>query len=494
MKAYLRYTLLISILLIAVIIRMYFANSISFSDDESYYTLRQLESIKEHGIPLYEDELSYSGRNAVFSPGYYYILFFGSFIFQSKSLVILTSILAALSALIVYLISLKLTRNHLISVLVSAMGIFIPVYLINTTNTLSPTTLIIPLSLLTIYLFSIAKDEKDVLWYMIAFVILSLVTGLSTIIVIVFIMYLLMLRIENIRIIKVQKELTIVSAFFVIWVQFIIYKSAYLVHGPAIIWRNLPFELIIQYFSQVNIFSIIYFVGAVPFFAALYTMYKHSFTLKNEQLYLYTSFAVVIAALLLFRLIELQKGLIYLGFCFLIFFAVFLKRAIAYIERTKLNRYKHGVTLILIFVFLLSSIIPSIMALHNQSSIPRDTIDAMEWIERNTDENSVILADIKEGNLVTEIAKRKNIIDSNFLLIEDINQRVNDMRLIYTSSSIVKAVELLDYYSIDYILIGEARTTFNIEDLHYIDSECVESVYDNKIKIYKVKCRVELSE
>ena len=43
--------------------RLYFSfQSQGFSDDNSYFVLRQAEHIQHYGVPDYQDELSYGGR------------------------------------------------------------------------------------------------------------------------------------------------------------------------------------------------------------------------------------------------------------------------------------------------------------------------------------------------------------------------------------------------------------------------------------------------
>ena len=50
-----------------------------FSDDESYYILRQVENIGSTGKLFFYDELSYGGRTTIILPGYYAILTFFNF-------------------------------------------------------------------------------------------------------------------------------------------------------------------------------------------------------------------------------------------------------------------------------------------------------------------------------------------------------------------------------------------------------------------------------
>jgi len=498
MKRYTEYLILVGIILIGIILRVYFtAESSNFRNDGSFYVIRQVEEIRDTGSPLYNDQLSYDGRSNPFPPGYHYILTIGSIILSKRlAFMILPALFASLASLMVYLISKRLTNNVPISLFSSFISLFIPVYSLRTTNTLSPYSLIIPLTLLCLYLFSKAdkKNKNTPIWYVISLCLLSITTASSVIVIGSLLMYVLILKIEGIILDKVKKELIIFSLFFVMWIQFLIYKKALLIHGPYVIWQNIPFELILNYFSEVNILTIIYYVGIIPFLCGMYIIYRYSLKIKNEQMYLYIALTAVIALLLVFRLIELQLGLIYFGFCFVIFFSIFYKQLLIYIGKTKINKYKQWVMPIFFILLLFTSIIPSLAISNNEKGVSTSTTLALEWIQVNTPDTSIILGTIKEGELINSIAERRNIIDENFILIKDINTRVKDIKTVYTSSSLVKAIEILDYYNIDYIFFDSARKTYNIDELLYVNSECFEEVYDEDIKIYKVLCKVETSE
>jgi hypothetical protein len=498
MKKSIEYLIIIIFILLSISLNLYFRNSIENNETiESYHTKRQVESILNTGLPLYNDELSYSGRKTVFSPGYYYLLASSLIILPEKIVYnIIPSILSSLVILIIYFITKKLTNNGSAAFFSAFLSLFIPIYNLKTINSISANIIVIPLMLSCLHLFSITDEnnKKIINWFILLLCFLSIISPNVFILIISLLIYVILLKIENISLNKIKKELIIFSIFFVLWIQFIIYKKALLMHGPYIIWQNIPIQLIINYFSEINILNIIYYVGIVPFFCGLYVIYKYSFKTKNEHLYLYIAMASVSTLLLLFRLIELKLGLIYLGFCFVIFFSVFYKNLIIYINKTKFNKYKTHITILIVIIFFFTSIIPSIALLEKnqlETAIPLETIEALKWLKNNTPTDSVILGTINEGILINAISYRKNIIDNNFLMVHDINYRVNDIRIIYTSSSLIRAIELLNYYNVNYIFLDSAKKEYKIEDLRYSNSECVELVYDENIKIYKVICMVE---
>ena len=74
MKNAVTYVLLGLIFLITVGARLYMAFSVPHFEPEAYFTLRNVENIRHHYIPLFKDELSYGGRTLIFDPLYYYLL------------------------------------------------------------------------------------------------------------------------------------------------------------------------------------------------------------------------------------------------------------------------------------------------------------------------------------------------------------------------------------------------------------------------------------
>ena len=151
---------------------------------------------------------------------------------------------------------------------------------------------------------------------------------------------------------------------------------------------------------------------------------------------------------------------------------------------------------VLIFlIFIFNSIIPTISYTTQviRETPSKNEIDALLWLKNNTDEKDVILASLDEGYLINTIAERKNVIDKNFLLIKDAEQRLEDVREIYTTHYETEAIPLLNKYHIKYIVLSKrSMEDYNIVDLDYrTDEKCFELVYDKEVKIYKSLCKME---
>jgi len=492
-------TILIGIIfLIAIIIRIFFSvPNETFNDSDSYYSLRQLKSIEENKYLLYEDPLSFSGKEFSFMPGFYVLMGIPYLFFQNIIIIkIISIILISLTTIIIFLISKKLTNNKNIALFTSFGSIFIPILLSKTTNNITTINLTIPLVLLALYLFSeYGKSSTKSFLYISFLFALALVSAHSLIFLTSIFMYTILLKIEKISISKNKQEITIFSTIFLVWINLIFFKKALQSHGINIIWQNIPNDIVFNYFSSLNMVNIIFFIGIIPFVLALYGIYNNLFKTKKEELYIYAGFITTIFFLLLLRLVKLETGLIYLGLAFMIFSSLGIKDLITYIKKTKSVKYIKIIFAGIFILFIITSIIPTIQAINNKNHISPETIQALKWIKNKTPNTSIILGTINEGHLISEIAERKNVIDTNFLLQKNINDRYNDIELIYTSSLAIKAIEASNRYNINYILFDDAKNYYNINSLKYKDSSLLELVYSNKkVDIYKIKGRVEKYE
>jgi hypothetical protein len=470
------------IFLFVLAARLYYSFSTPYlSSDESYFNLRQIEHISETGRPLIHDDLSYSGRTFIFNPGFHYLLaFIGYFMPLDIAAKIFPNIFASLIVIFAFLLAKKITQKDNASLFTAFISGFIPVFFNETFNNLSVYSLFAPLLFLLIYSFLNLKKRLYLYLYLALLVILSLMHPAITVFMIALLIYMILIRLENIEQDRAELELIIFSLFFVIWIESLFMKNLFIFHGPAVIWQNIPKELLSNYFSKITLLGSIYSIGILPFFYGIYTIYDNLFRKKDKQIYLMISFAMAVTLLLWLRLIELNLGLILLGIVLTILFSQFYSYYTRYITTTRASRFLHGFIFLLLLAFVLTSIIPSLALAKNtaEHSVPRDKVLALEWLSLHTSEGSVILASIDEGNLVTAVAKRKNVFD---------------VHRIFTTQYSTEAVELLSKYSVDYIFFSQdAKDYYNIESLPYLSNECFELVYENKeAKIYKPLCRLE---
>jgi len=478
-------------------IRLYFAFQTPYFSEDAYFNIRQAEHIRNTGWPLFKDDLSYSGRNFLFQPFFQYILaFFNLFMPLNLVCKILPNIFASFLIFIVYFIVKKITKSKGTALFSSFISGFIPIFFAETVNSVSVFSLIIPLMFFLIYsLIKINKDEKYISYFVVSIIIIALMHASAFLLIMAFLLYILFVKLEHLKQRRAELELIIFSTILVIWLNFIIYKNAFLIHGQFVIWQNIPKELLGQYFSQLNILNALYYIGIIPLFSGIFLIYKYTFKKKNRKIYLLMGFALSTLFLLWLRLIPLKTGLVFFGAILVLLFSKFYSDSMLFIDKTRFSRYKIIFIILIFLVFIFNSIVPTIsytnMVIKETPS--KHEMDALLWLKNNSDEKDVILASLDEGYLINAIAKRKNVIDKNFLLIRDAEQRLKDVREIYTTHYETEAIPLLNKYNIKYIVLSKrSMENYDIVDLNYrTDEKCFELVYDKEVKIYKSLCRME---
>ncbi len=478
-------------------LRLYFAFQTPYFDEEAYFNIKQVEHITKTGLPIFKDSLSYSGRNLLFQPFFHYILaFFNIFIPLTLVCKLIPNILASLLVIITYMLVLRLTKNKTAALFSSFISGFIPIYFGSTINSVSAYTLIIPLIFFIIYCFFMINNNKKFINYFIVSVsLLAFAHSSAFIFIMAFVIYLLLVKFEHLPIRRSEIELIIFSSMLILWINFIIYKNAFLLHGHNLIWQNIPLEILGNYFSEISLFDAIYYIGIIPFLLGFIVIYRYTFKKKSRYVYFLIGFALSSLFLLWFKLIQVNTGLIFLGVILVLLFGKYYPELISFIDKTRVSRFKKPIIGLIFAVFLINSVLPSISYASQmiRNSPSKTEINAFLWLKENTEEDTVVLGSLDEGYLINALSERKNVFDNNFMLIKDAEQRLEDARKIYTTNYETEAIRLLNKYNIKYIIISrKVMEYYGITDLSYSSNEkCFELVYDKSTKIYKSLCRMD---
>lgn len=486
---------LLAIFAVTLAARLYFAFSTPyFSGDDAYFSVRQTEHIRAAGLPLYDDPLSFSGRTTVFPPLFDYLLAAASLVFPlGFALKFFPNLFASSIVLLSFLIAMKITRNSRIAIFTAFISSFVPVYFANTVNSISPYSIVAPLTMLLLYSFMSLESKKWVYCYIISVIALAFIHPSAILFVLGLLLYLTLIKVEGLQLRRAEVEAALFATFFVILAQFLMFKKVFLFHGPNVIWQNIPLEMLSRSFAGTTILGAVYLIGAVPFVSGLYITYRHVLKEKKHQVYLLLGFALSAGILLWTRLIRAETGMIFLGLVFALMFSQFLREALDYAKKTKFSRHTALMAAALIIIFVFSSVIPSLSYAQQaiSKSITYEDEEALKWIRENTPEDSVIAAAVEEGNLITAIAGRRNIIDSNFLYITDAAQRYADIERLFTTISETEAISIMGKHSAGYIYFSPtAMKKYNTRGLNYVDGKCFSLVYDKKIKVYRLECRM----
>ncbi|MGV8150881.1 MAG: hypothetical protein ACP5NV_04085 [Candidatus Woesearchaeota archaeon] len=483
-----------AIFVVVLAVRLIIAFQSQFFNYEAYFDLRQVQSIKDTGLPLYNDNLSYGGKSQLFAPMHYYILtFFGLFISPEVAAKILPNVLASLIVIVSFFIALKITKSPKISLLTSFMTGFIPIFFFDI-NRISIDYLSVLLMLGIIYCIFRINEKKYVDYSLILIFILVLTTPLALVLIVGLLFYLLLMKLEDNHIEMKELEIILFFAFLTVWVNLLIYKNAFLNHGFMVIWQNTPTQLLNNFFGKLTLLESLYTISIIPLLLGLYGFYLAFHEEKNKEVMLLTGFGIAIFLLMWFRLMNIVTSLMLLSLMLVLISSFALKRVSLFVEKTKIHKYEQIFLGIFMVLFVATSVLPSIyIGLEKSKDTPNiGDVVVLEWASQGTSKTSTISSTLQEGHLVAYYSQRKNIMDENYLLTPNIDQRYKDLEKIYTTQFQIEAVTNLNKYDSKYIFFTDnARREYDIHNLSYLQGECFEKIfYSQNASMYMNKCKV----
>ena len=485
--------LLFLIFLIAIVFRLYFSfQTPEYSDSESYFHIRQIENIKETYKPIGYDSLSFSGRQVKQLPVFEYFLAGLSFIPHAYKIIPL--ILMALTIIISYLLALRITNDNIASLLSALMIAFLPSIIVPTLNKISVFSLILPLSLYMIYCLIRIEEEKFLIQFVVLCFILPIIHPSALLVSASFFTYLILVFAEpKLRLSSLRKEAIIFSIFLALLIEFIIYKQAFLSLGLGIIWQNIPIQMLAEHFKEANLLSMIYSVGIIPFILGIMGIGFGIIRDKTHTALIVTSVAISSLILLGLKLLSLENALIMLGPMLAIISAITLKKFFTYLKITKFSKYETLTKYIIFILIIVTLIIPAYSTAEEviQNTITKDEINLLETIDKEMDKDITVSSAAEEGHYITYFAKRKNVIDENFVYIPNIDSRYNDMQTLYKTISSSEALAIARKYNISYIYLSpRTKKIFEIKELPYItDEKCFRKVANSgQVEAYKIRC------
>lgn len=482
---------LIIIFILTFTLRLYYIGLTDNFSNEAYFSINQIESILETGKPLSFDNLSYSGRLLIVSPLFYYIIaFFNLVVGSFFSYKILPALFISSTVFIVFLLSMKLTKSRLTSIIAALISAFIPIQFDKTLNALSPHTLAILLFFLMLYLFiGIEKHKSYVPYLVVLSIILPLISPIAFLFVLTLMFYLILMFTESIKVTKLKKEIILFSTFMILLIEFIIYKKAFLTYGFSVIWGNMPKDILSNYFVNINIITSLVLVGILPLLLGIIGFYYNYRSKKTETNILMNASFLSILFLLLLKLINLSTGLIFLGIILSIFSSIAIAQFFKYLKITKLSQFEdYFFVAIFILVFILS-VIPvmnTAKEIVNYSIADIDILD-FEWLNKNTPEDTIIFAPYEYGYAIKHIAKRGVIMDANFLMASDVDDKYNDAVLLYGSNLATQALIILNKYGADYLYVPkDIKKLYKTKGLKFLENEkCFKQI---KKGLYQITC------
>ena len=473
------------ILIVSLFFRLYFSFSADgFSSDESYFHLRIINYVLENKLPLLYDELSYGGQR-IYYPQLFHILI-SLFSFIPYFLKIIPAILSSSLVIIIYLISKKITNDKTSSLLTAFLAAFIPIEIKNSTNQLSIYSLIIPV-ILILYLCLMNLEQKKYLnLFLVSSFLLPLIHISSLLFIFSLIFYLILSNTESLFISKYKKETIVFSFFLILLINFLIYKNLFLKYGLNVIWQNIPYSLFAVYFKNLDILEGIYLIGALPLIFGSLGIFFGLFKEKDDPIILLAAAILATLFLVSIKILTIQLGVLFLSIFLVLTSSLTIFKIYNYLDITKFSKLKKYATLSIISLIILLAFIPSYFIANSLPDYDYQ-ISSFQWLKENTEEDSAILVPYEIGNILTAVAERKNIMDNNFLLAKNTEERLNDINIAYNTFSEIKALESLRRYNVKYIYIDDyIKNKYNLTKIRYIDDEkCFQEI---KNDVYKIIC------
>lgn len=459
---------------------------------DTYFTLRQVEHIKETGVPLVEDSLGFGGRTLPVVPGSYYIVALLSFILP---FVVVMKILPTLSAVAVgflsFAIAKKLTSKKFLPLLASFFAVGIPGLFVTT----NPELLIfIPFFLLALKQLLELTTQRNVVQFLFTTILLILISPLSIIFILILCFYLLLQKLESATIKPIEKESALFFSMFLFWFYMILFKKSILTNGFAVLRENVPAALIDQLYQQVTIVQSVIFIGLVPLVLGTIGAYVGLFQERKKPELLLSATILVLFAAIWIRALPLPTGLTLVG----IGLAIMSVKAVSMLwDAVKASKLSKLAPLFMILIIIIGGIVtigPAVYAnqLLQENYPQSDEIEALLWLNENTDDQSLIAATVEEGELIEAIAHRKTLINAHFLGIPNADERYEDMKTIFTAKFQTDVTPILIKYGITHIYVSpRAQQQYNLTVLPYLGPPCLDQAYGfgkTEIHIYEVKC------
>lgn len=484
--------LLLGIFLCTLAVRLFLAFTLPNFTYESYFHLRQVEHITETGLPLYHDQLSYGGREFIFLPLFHYVAaFFDLFLPLDFIAKLLPNLFFSFLTLIVYLIAQELGYSSRGSVFAAGIAGFLPALF--TTNAFTPQSLFLPLLFLSVYAFFKIQQKKFLYLYFLAFLLASITNPMALLLLLGLGIYVLISLAEGFSLQKEEAEVLIASTFFYSWIQLLFFNDVLKEEGLGFIWQNIPSAILFEYFPKVSAVQATLAISIIPLIAGIFMLYRSLFAGKEQKIFFPIGITIATIVLTLLRLLPIKYALGFLGILFAIFFAQFHDYLFPFLQKTKLALTPQRGATLLVLLLIFSTATPAISTAFQQDLPTTEEIKAMEWLEIHTEEEARIAALVEEGHLITKIAQRKNIMDDQFNLVPDVEQRFAEVQALYLTPFQTEALSILEKYGVRYILVTPyALEKYQLKRLKYLTPECFHLVYhQDTIKIYERKCSLE---
>jgi len=488
--------ILIALFAVVASLRIFLSFSVPHFSPDAYFHIRMIEHIAAHGTPLILDSFIHGGRVLLFSPLYHYLMAGLSYLLPLNFVLkVVPQLFMSTLPVLVYFIVHHVTKRSDASFFSAFVAAFVPVLFTETLYTVSPLTLTLPLLLVTLYLFLHIEKKLYDLHFILIVLALSLLHPSSIFLVGGLLGFLIIGRLEGITLEKREFELISFSVFLFLWVQFLLYKQGFLVHGfTGLLRQNIPDNLVTAAYSSLSFSGALVQIGVLPLIGGVYCMYKYLFKVKNKYIYMYISLAVTIALLTWLRLVNPLVGFAYLGMSLSILSGPAYVLFYRYIKKMRIARYSTAVNVSLFLLIIPLMVIPSVYfaSAERGDTVTDEMMDALMWLRDKTADDSVVVGLAEEGHVITAVAQRQVVLDNYFLLVNDAAQRLTHIERIMESGFPIEVTKLLTLYDVGYVVLSpDAQLRYGVSNV-FETTPCLRLVYDTNVLIYESSCTLRV--
>ena len=381
-----------------------------------------------------------------------------------------------------------LTKNTWAALLSVVLAGSAPIVFGSYLNTPSP----IPIALtvfLTI-LSMIQRPKSHLPWIVGLTLFLTFLSPTIFVLVLVFLMSILLLKMEGFGVDKRMNELFFFSLFLAVWFHVLVYKRALFSEGLRVIWQNLPAKYAALQFGTVTFFDLIYGLGVVTFLFGVFGTYYTLFETRDKTAYNVVAAELVIIIMLFTRVIELRLGLLFLSLLMAVMASQGILTVFSYLKRTKFPAIRYPLALFTILLFLLTAVLPALTGAKEtlQNAPSQNDLETYRLLSQMP-KGAVLLTTVREGAAVQYYTRHTTVTDDDFLMVRNSGELVRDIDDVYKARFAVSLPGKAEKLGFTHILFSENAARQYGRDRLLIDEHgCIAEQRFGTSLVYRILC------
>jgi hypothetical protein len=469
-------------------VRMELATSTSGLSYDSYLTVRDVEHIQQTGRPIYNDPLSVTGAKRIAAPVFDYVL---AIVVLLSPLMykLLPNLFMVLLLVPVYFLALRITQSKPMSIIAVVLAGTGP--LVFSSYLVTPASAPIGLFLLLAILAMLHDPDRYLFLIITCAVLLTFISPLIFILALALLAIIVLLRLEDFGVDRRINEMFFFTLLLALWFYVIVYKQALFAEGINVLWQNLPSEFAVISFRNISFIDAINGVGIIAFLLGAIGLYNALFESRDRSSYAVIGAVFAATLALALRIIPVQLGLLLLTLLLAVMAGYGLLISLRYIELTKAPWMKYPFLAIIIAFFFFSAVLPAIVnAKANLQDTPTaDDMRSFGSLRATLPADAVLLTTVKEGAAVQYYSNHTTLTDSDFLLVPNGEELVNDIDSVYTahfSTTIVSKAAKLGFTHI--LFTRMAAEQYGRKGI-YAEGACLQGERVGNAVLYRVTCQ-----